>query len=159
MVDDLHIPAIVSYLVCGHVICDLTHYHVLSLAPLIFHLSLALEHIQFHEDYYELYSPSCSVIIPFLPVCFAVGLQVHFSISLFEALYFFNTSWDMARVHMSTPRWKIEIDWEMRVPPKHQIMWRVTCHRRSCTVIHLTQFRQDCTFLSNVSLPIILKSV
>ena len=127
MVDDLNIPAGVSYLIRGHVICNLTHYHVLSLAPPIFHLSLALECIQFHEDYitrHELHGTSCSIIIPFLPVRFAVGWQVHFSISLFEALsYFFNISWDTARVHMSTPCWKIEMDWEMWAPPKHQIMW------------------------------------
>ena len=127
MVDDLNIPTVISYFICGHVVWDLTHYHILSLTPPIFHLSLALECIQLHKDYitqHELHSASHSVIIPFLPVHFTVGLLVCFSISLFEALsYFFNISQDMVRAHMSAPHWKIEINWEMLVPPKHQIMW------------------------------------
>ena len=41
--DDLNIPAIISHLVCGHIICDLMHDHIFSLTPLTFHLSLAPE--------------------------------------------------------------------------------------------------------------------
>ena len=72
----------------------------------------------------ELHGTCCSVIVLFLLVCFAVGLQVCFSISLFEVLpHFFNISGDTARAHMGTHCWEVKIDWEMRASPKHQIMW------------------------------------
>ena len=121
-----NIPAIISYLVCGYVICHLTYNHILCLAPLILHLSLALECIQLHEDYFtwhELHGTSCPVIVPFLPVCFAVGLKVRFNISLLKALsYFSNVRGDMAGVHMGTHCLEKEIHWEMWAFPKHQIM-------------------------------------
>ena len=124
-VDDLNIPTIVSYLVCGYIICNLTYNHILCLAPLILHLSLGLECIQLHEDYvtwHELHCTCHSVIVLFLQVFFTVGLQVCFSISLFEALpHFFNISWDVARAHMDAHCWKVEINWKMWASPKHQM--------------------------------------
>ena len=78
-----------------------------------------------------------------MPVHFAVGLQVHFNVSFFEASpYFLNIRGDMAGVHMSPPCWEVEIHWEMGVSPKHQVMWWVTCHLWSSTVIHLEQLWQ-----------------
>ena len=110
-----------------YVICNLTYNHLLCLAPPILHLSLALECVQLHKDYvawHELHSTCCSVIVPFLLVCFAVGLQACFSIGLFEVLpHFFNISWDMARAHMGTHCQKVEIDWETWASLNHQIMW------------------------------------
>ena len=104
MVDDLNIPTIISHLVCGHVICDLMDDHILSLTPPIFHLSLPLECIQFHEDQvirHQLHGTSRSIIIPLLPVHFAVGLSVCFSVSFFEASsHFFNIHGDMVGMHM-----------------------------------------------------------
>ena len=129
MVDDLNIPAVILYLIHGYIICDLTYNHILCLTPPIHHLSFALECIQLHEDYvawHELHSTCHSVIIPLLPVCFAVGLQVHLSVSLFEALPdFFNISWDAARAHMGAYCQKVEIvTGRCRcLPSKHQIMW------------------------------------
>ena len=125
--NNLNIAAIVLYLVCGYVICDLMYNHILCLTPLILHLYLTLECIQLHKDcvaWHELHGTCHSVISPFLSVCFAVGLQVHFSISFFEVLpHFFNISWDGAGVHMGAHCWKVEIDWETWASPKHQIMW------------------------------------
>ena len=124
--DDLNIPAIIWYLVCGYVICALMYNYILYLTPLILHLSFALECIQFHEDYvswHELHGICCPVIVTFLPAHFAVGLEVCFSISLFEILsHFFNISWDVVGAHMGAHCWKVEIDWETWASPKHQIM-------------------------------------
>ena len=125
--NDLNILAIISYLICGYIICDLTYNHILYLTPPILHLSFAPKCIQFHEDYvawHELHGTCHPVIVLFLLVHFAVGLHVPFSISLFEILsHFFNISWDAARAHMGTHCWELEIDWEMWASPKHQIMW------------------------------------
>ena len=127
MVGDLNVPAIISHLICGYIICDLMHHHILSFALPIFHLPFSLERIQFHEDHitwHELHGTSHSIIIPFLPVCFAVGLQVRFDVSFFEVSpHFFNICGDTVGAHMSAPCWEVEIHWEMRASPKHHIMW------------------------------------
>ena len=115
-----------SHLVCRYLICDLMYYHILSFPPPIFHFHFSLEHIQFHEyhiSWHELHGTGHSIVIPFLPVCFTVGLQVCFDVSFLEVSpHFFNVHRDMAGEHMSAPCWEVKIHWEMRVSPKHQVM-------------------------------------
>ena len=112
MVDDLYIPTIIMYLIHGHVICDLTYYHVLHLIPLILYLPFALEHICFHkhnDTWHELYSTGRSVIVPFLLVSLAIGLVLCLSIGFFEVLsHLFNICGDMGRVHVDTHGHKVE---------------------------------------------------
>ena len=126
MVDDLYIPAIVSYLIHGHVICDLMYYHILHLTPPILHLPFALEHIYLHKHnvtQHELHSTGGSIIVPFLPIHFAIGWVLHFSIGFFKALsHLFNICRDSVRMCIGAHCWKIEIHWEARVPPEHQVV-------------------------------------
>ena len=89
MVDNLDIPAIISYLIHGHIICNLMYYHILHLTPLILHLPFALECICLHKHdvtWHELHGTGSSVMVLFLPICFTIGLVLCFSISFFEAL-------------------------------------------------------------------------
>ena len=55
--------------------------------------------------------------------------------------YFLNISRDIARGHMCTLHWKIKIDREAWVPPKHQIMGIIAGNGQSHTVIQLKQLR------------------
>ena len=96
---------------------------ILLIAPHVFHFPFPLKHILFQQNSvsrHKLFSACCPIIILLLLVSLEVGLDVCFSLGLFEAASnLVNILGDMVGVLEGTPGWKIKINWEPQTPPKH----------------------------------------
>ena len=102
-----------------------------SLSP-----SLSLEmHVSFLQHNVSQHQLNCAcsfIIIALLLVCFAVGLVLGLSISLFEALlHLFHISGDMTVTCICTNHWEEKVYWEARSPPKHEVVGWVPHDSRS----------------------------
>ena len=130
----------------GHNICNLAYYLIFYFTPMVFHLPFPLKCISFLQHNVSQHQLNCAcsfIVIALLSVCLAVGLVLGLSISLFEALlHLFPISRDMMVTCICTNHWEEKVYWEVRSPPKHEVVGWVPCDSRSGTLVGLQKFRE-----------------